>query len=138
MDKRTARFIGLALAESAKSTHRRVWIGSVVAAKNYPIAQAANLSSSHPLQYKYNVKSGRQAPQHCLHAEMHSIIRATRERDTLTGCDMFVARYNRRGAMAMCRPCPSCRLAIYEAGITSVTYTTPNGVITEEVQSSWL
>ncbi len=133
MDKRTRRFIGLALAESAKSTYDRVKIGAVLVDKNYPVAAGANLNTSHPLQYKYNLKSGRVAPKHCLHAEMHAIVRAYRERENLNGLEMFVARLDRRGRLAMCRPCCACSTAIREAGIVAVTYTTPKGIIRNEV-----
>lgn len=130
MDKRTARFIGLALAESARSTYDRVRIGAVLVHKNYVVSAGANLSTSHPLQYNYNERVGRYAPRHCLHAEMHAIVRA-REYERFDQCDMFVARYDRRGRLAMCRPCKACQQALKDKGITRVTYTTPLGIAAE-------
>ena len=99
--RRTARFIGLALAESARSTYERVRIGAVIVDGNYLVSAGANLATSHPLQRRYNLRSGRLAPAHNCHAEMHAIIRA-RDYEGLAGCEMFVGRYNREGRLAMC------------------------------------
>lgn len=125
--KRTSRFIGLALAESARSTYERVRIGAVIVDKNYTVSQGANLSTSHPLQYHYNNKVGRLAPKHCLHAEMHALVKA-KDYGSLSNCEMFVARLDRKGRLAMCKPCASCREAIINSGIRRVTYTTPSGI----------
>lgn len=133
MDKRTARFIGLALAESARSTYDRVRIGAVLVHKNFVVSAGANLSTSHPLQYNYNTKVGRLAPRHCLHAEMHAIVRA-RDYGWFDQCDMFVARLDRRGKLAMCKPCRACHQALEDRGIQRVTYTTPFGIVTEPIK----
>lgn len=130
--KRTARMVGLALAESARSTYDRVRIGAVVADGNYVVGRGANLCTSHPLQYRYNNKAGRDAPAHNCHAEMHAIIRACSNYSKLDGCEIFVGRYDRNGRLGMCKPCAACELAIKEHGIIRVTYTTLQGVITEE------
>ena len=125
--KRTSRFIGLALAVSARSTYERVRIGAVIVDKNYVVSEGANLSTSHPLQYHYNCKVGRVAPKHCLHAEMHALVKA-KDYGSLANCEIFIARLDRRGRMAMCKPCASCLRALAERGIKRITYTTPNGI----------
>lgn len=128
MNKRTSRFVGLALVESARSTYQRVQIGAVIARGSSLISAGANLAASHPLQKRYNDCAGRCAPAHNLHAELHAIVRAKGE--SLNGCHIYVARLDRRGMWADCRPCPACSLAIRLAGIALVTYSTPKGVFT--------
>ena len=128
MDKRTSKFVGLALAESARSTYQRVRMGAVIARGSSLISAGANLATSHPLQKKYNDLVARLAPAHNLHAELHAIIRARGE--SLHGAHLYVARLDRRGMWASSRPCPACRMAIRMAGITLVTFTSPDGIHT--------
>lgn len=124
--------MGLALAESARSTYNRVKIGAVVVRGNLLVSQGANLSTSHPLQFKYNNRVKRVAEAHNCHAEMHALIRA-KGYESLRGCEMFVGRYDRRGRLAMCKPCPACADALQDHGIVRVTYTTPSGTIQEDI-----
>lgn len=128
--KRETKFVGLALAESARSTYSRVKIGTVIVRGNKVISRGANLSTSHPLQRRFNDLANRLAPAHALHSELHAIIRAKGE--SLHGCHLYVARLDRRGLWADSRPCPACTLAIRLAGITAVTYTSPKGIHTIE------
>ena len=128
--KRETTFVGLALAESANSTYHRVKIGTVIVRGNKVISRGANLSTSHPLQRRFNDLANRLAPAHALHSELHAIIRAKGE--SLHGCHLYVARLDRRGLWADSRPCPACTLAIRLAGITTVTYTSPKGIHTIE------
>lgn len=130
--KRSARFIGLALAESARSTYERVRIGAVIVDKNYEVSKGANLSTSHPMQYHYNRLTGRKAPAHNLHAEMHTLVKA-KDYENLENCEIFIARYDRKGRLAMCRPCIACERALKKAGITRITYTTSRGIHHEQL-----
>lgn len=93
---------------------------------NFIVAKGANLATSHPRQYKFNNKVGRDAPEHHLHAEIHALVRS-KGYDT-SGTEIFVGRMDRRGLMAMCRPCKACAAALKDAGISKVTYTTPQGI----------
>ena len=119
------KYLGLALAESAKSTYERVKIGAVIVNNGKVVGKGANLSTSHPLQRKYNDMSRRIAPAHALHAEMHAIVKAGSK---CHGATIYVARIDRRGLWAQCKPCPACALAIKLAGIKLVVHTTPTGV----------
>ena len=129
--RRIRKFVGLALTESAKSTYSRVKIGTVIVRGNKVISRGANLSTSHPLQRRFNDLAKRLAPAHALHSELHAIIRAKGE--SLHGCHLYVARLDRRGLWAYSKPCPACTMAIRMAGIARVTYTTPQGIKTCEV-----
>lgn len=133
ISKRTSRFIGQALAESARSTYERVRIGAVIVHKNYTVSAGANQNTSHPLQFHYNRVTGRKAPKHNLHAEMQALVKAKDYEETQE-CEIFIGRYDRKGRMAMCRPCVACQRALVEKGITRVTYTTPRGIQSEQLQ----
>ena len=126
--KRTVKFVGAALSESALSTYSRVRIGTVITRGSRIVSRGANLSTSHPLQRRFNDLAKRIAPAHALHSELHAIIRAKGE--SLHGCHLYVARLDRRGLWADCRPCPACSLAIRMAGIAVVVYTSPKGIHT--------
>jgi tRNA(Arg) A34 adenosine deaminase TadA len=96
--------------------------------RNRQIAQSYNLyEKSHPLQAYYAEKAGLHQKIY-LHAELSCIIKARQQITRLT-----VERYGASNKMLLARPCPICLLAIKEAGIIVVEYTSPNGWVTEEV-----
>lgn len=126
------RYLTEALKESFKSPYRRIKIGAVIVDGNYIVSKGHNQDTSHPLQKKYNDKTGRIAPNHRGHAEIMALVRS-KDYD-LTGCEAFVGRYDRLGRLGNCRPCVACRKALQEAGIVQVTYTTPKGIISEIIE----
>ena len=115
-----------ALGAAEYSDYRRVNIGAAVYDRDRMLTHGWNQARSHTIQKLYNDKAGRVAPDHYLHAEMHCIVRE--KRGALVGADMYVGRLDMTGMPAMCKPCPACELAIREAGIKRVFYTTPTGV----------
>lgn len=127
---RQRRFITLALKESFASTYDRVKIGAVIAKRSKLISKAPNLRTSHPLQMLYNEKSRRVAPAHACHAEINAILQA---QGSIKGADIYVARWDRNGKLAMCRPCIACHQALLDFGVKSMTYTTPRGITTEVI-----
>lgn len=131
MKKRQLRYVTTALKESLKSPYKRVKIGAVIVDGNYVVSKGFNLNTSHPLQYKYNNKVGRYGHGHAAHAEIMALIRS-KDYD-LTGCEAFIGRYDRRGRFAICRPCNACYAALQEAGISRITFTTPDGIVSEEL-----
>ena len=134
MDKRTERYITLALQESLNSTYSRVRIGAVLVDGNYIVSKGANLSTSHPMQFRYNQRNQRDwhdGNKHNCHAEMNALIKS--KRYDLTNCEIFVARFDRVGNLAMCRPCPACQGALADAGISRVIYTSPQGIVKEKL-----
>jgi tRNA(Arg) A34 adenosine deaminase TadA len=96
--------------------------------RNRQISQSYNSwTKTHPLQKHFSIKSGvdwntNSSERVFLHAELYCIIRAKQQIDHMT-----VERYGATGKMLLARPCESCWLAIKEAGITFVEYTTPTG-----------
>ena len=131
VNKREQRYITKALVASLGSSYKRIRIGAVLVDGNYIVAAASNRGTSHPRQRKYNERAGRIAPAHALHAEIHALVKS--KNYDLTGTEVFVARLDRTGAMAMCRPCKACRLALSDAGVSTAIYTTPQGIIRERL-----
>lgn len=129
--RREQRYILLALKESLASDYGRVRIGAVLVDGNYIIAGAANMDRPHPAQYKYNIKANRPPSEHKIHAEIHALVRS-KDYD-LTGCTAYIARLDKLGRMAMCRPCKACRLALRDAGVQTIVFTTPQGVVRESI-----
>jgi deoxycytidylate deaminase len=130
--KRERRYVLVALDESLRSKFGRIQIGAALVDGNYVVSRGFNQEVSHPLQRKYNDRSGRVAPDHFLHAEIHALVRS--KSYDLTGCEAYVARLDRRGRPAMCRPCPACLAALADAGLQTIIYTTPQGIRKEKLQ----
>jgi deoxycytidylate deaminase len=128
---RDRRYILHALNVSKLSTYRRVKIGAVLVDGNYIVSRAANMDWPHPAQYKYNIKSNRPPSEHKIHAEIHALVRS--KTHDLTGSTAYIARLDRNGAMAMCRPCKACALALRDAGVQTIVYTTPKGILKEKL-----
>lgn len=124
--------ISSALWESAKSTFGRVKIGAVVTAKTGEITgYGHNQRRTHPRQYEANKRTGRQIENPCLHAEMAAIL-DTEDYEfayaLLKPHTIYVARLDRNGKWANCKPCPACRSEIERAGIKRVVFTTEQGI----------
>lgn len=126
MTRRNLRFITKALAASLESDHDKVRIGAVIVDGNYVVSRACNVRRTHTRQHRYNVQTGRKCPAPKLHAEIHALIKS-RDYD-LTGCTLYVGRYQLNGSLGNCKPCSSCRQAIKDSGIKKIVYTTEEGV----------
>jgi deoxycytidylate deaminase len=113
------------------SNHERVKIGCVIVNGNWMISSGYNQAKSHPRQFRANALVRRVALQSHLHAEIDALIK-TRRTD-LTGSEAFIFRTNRNGDLAMCRPCRACYKALKTAGISTITYTTHDGVECEQI-----
>lgn len=117
------QFIKLAI-ETAKTSpsHRRV--GAVLLKKTKVIATAVNLEQkSHPLQARLAKRVGL-CEKIYLHAEISALIKAKEEADTI-----IVARVSKQDKLRMSKPCPICTLALEQAGINNVYYTTNEGIM---------
>lgn len=81
-----------------------------------------NSSKTHPIQARYAAKTGHHTKIY-LHAEIAAIIKSKGR-----GWSMYIVRVTKNGNWANSRPCPVCQLAIREAGIRNVWYTTTTGI----------
>ena len=122
------RLLLLALRWSMESDYHRIKIGAVVAKGSKYYNHGYNLIRPCGIQASYNKRVGRITKSDCRHAEMDVLCKARACGRSAKGMDMYVARLDRNGMPAMCKPCPACELAIREAGIKRVFYTTPTGV----------
>lgn len=88
------------------------------------ISEGSNTySKSHPIQFYYAEKVGR-GNAIFLHAEMNAIVRIIRSTNRRKPHSIYVARVNCKGEPVMAKPCEICEMAIEEAGIENVYYTT--------------
>lgn len=119
----------LAIASAHLSTEFKQRVGSVITdSKGRVISSGYNKRKTHPLQMRYARKIN---PEQCfLHAEIDALVQCREVPHTI-----YVARVRKNGRTAMARPCPICSLAIGEAGIKTVVYTTDDGV--ETVDMTW-
>jgi len=118
--------INKALNEATNSTDFRDRVGAVILnKKGHVISRGYNKRKTHPLQKRY----ANSINHHCifLHAEMAAIVRMREQGHTIV-----VARKTKSGRIGMAKPCPICAIAIHEAGIKKVIYTTDSGKIIKE------
>jgi cytidine deaminase len=104
--------------ELAKQNNEKFKLASIITVNGRTVASAFNVSKSHPLQYKYAKKVGREEAIY-LHAELLCIIRAKGRGDTL-----IVARVGKNGEVKLAKPCSICMEAIrHETDIRVIHYT---------------
>jgi cytidine deaminase len=112
--------------ETAKASPSKKKVGAVLLNKNKVITTATNLESkSHPIQAKFAERVGL-GEKIYLHAEIAALVKCKEEVDTI-----LVARVNPQGKLRMAKPCPICQLALNEAGISKIHYTTNEGFLFE-------
>lgn len=110
--------------ETAKSSPSKKMVGAVLLKRNKVIVTATNLESkSHPLQAKFAKRVGLD-PKIYLHAEVFCLIKAKSDSDTIV-----VARVNNQNKLRNSCPCKICSLAIKEAGIQNIYYSTDEGFV---------
>ena len=112
--------------ETARSSPSKKKVGALLLNKNKVVTTATNLETkSHPLQASFAFRAG--LPEKIyLHAEISALVKCKEECDTIV-----VARVNNQGKLRSSRPCPICQLAIKEAGIANIHYTTDDGFLYE-------
>ena len=108
----------------AESSLSRKKVGALLLNKNKVITQAVNQDTkTHPLQARLAELVGLDEKIY-LHAEIAALIRCRSEVDTI-----IVARIggHKGNELRNAKPCPICSLALQQAGIKHVYYTTDNG-----------
>lgn len=116
------------------STHRKARMGAVIVHGNKIISTGFNKEKTHPLQQHYNKFRNFKGYHHDhLHAEIDAIVSTPRlvEKKNL---QIFIYRENKRGGLALCRPCAGCMKALKDYGINKIHYTTNHGYATEEFE----
>lgn len=82
---------------------------------------ANSYERSHPLQKKYSSRVGK-PKQIYLHAEIRALVKAKALGRKIYRLE--VARFNARGEPVLAKPCAACAMALLEAGVVDITYTT--------------
>lgn len=112
--------------EVAKSSPSKKQVGALLISKNKVVSTGTNLETkSHPIQAKFAERVGLKE-KIFLHAEISALVKCREECDTIV-----VARVNPQNKLRMARPCPICQLALKEAGIAKIHYTTNKGFLYE-------
>ena len=117
--------LGLAIkvAESSKSKKK---VGAVLLHKNKVLTHAVNQDTkTHPLQARLAEMVGLDEKIY-LHAEIAALVKCKSEADTIV-----VARLGGHygDELRNAKPCPICSLALKEAGIQNVYYSTNDGFL---------
>ncbi|MEG1725941.1 MAG: hypothetical protein RR313_11155 [Anaerovoracaceae bacterium] len=121
------KYFNIAKNASRISDFPRQHLGAVIMQGGTTISVGYNTTKENPIQKHYNkYRSDEVFQRNSLHAEMMAIVK-------LKGIDecvdwrkrtLFVYRESKDGISALARPCPACRKALLDYGITSIYYTT--------------
>jgi tRNA(Arg) A34 adenosine deaminase TadA len=117
--------LAIKVAESSKSRKK---VGALLLHKNKVITQAVNQDTkSHPLQARLADMVGLKEKIY-LHAEISALVKCRSDADTIV-----VARLGGHGGdeIRNAKPCPICSLALKQAGIEHIYYTTDEGFLYE-------
>lgn len=117
--------LAIKAAESSKSRKK---VGALLLNKNKVISQGVNQDTkSHPFQAKLADMVGLSEKIY-LHAEISALVKCKSEVDTIV-----VARLggHEGNELRNAKPCPICSLAIQQAGIEHIYYTTDEGFLYE-------
>jgi len=117
------RYFDLAKKLSVKSSHPKHQLGCVIVNKNRIIGVGFN-------KFKTHTKSNHAFQM--LHAEVDALLGL--DRSVLKGCSVYVYRETKDGIPAMSRPCQACQIALKDAGIKTVHYTTDGGFDTFSIK----
>ena len=110
----------------AKSSPSRKQVGAILLRKGRVVTTATNLErKSHPLQAKFAERVGL-GEKIFLHAEISALVKCREECDTIV-----VARVggHSKNELRNAKPCKICAMALEEAGIDKVHYSTDDGFL---------
>ena len=110
----------------ARSSPSKKQVGAILLNKSKIVEQAVNLDTkSHPKQAKYAKRVGRKEKIY-LHAEIAALVKCRVECDTIVVARLGGHDHNQ---LRNAKPCPICQLALEEAGIKNVIYSTDDGFL---------
>lgn len=106
--------------ELARTNTSRFRLACIITDKRGHIISSAlnSFSKTHPKQQKYAEKVG-QPDKVFLHAEIAALVRCR-----IQPYAIYIARVTKDGKPALAKPCPVCEMAIREAGVKRIYYTT--------------
>lgn len=110
--KMKTRFFEAARKASLKSTHRQHKIGCAIVYKNKVVSVGFNQLKTHPESTH---------PYKSIHAEFDAVYKC--DPALLSESDIYVYREDKRGNLAIAKPCKYCEILIHNAGIRNIFYT---------------
>jgi deoxycytidylate deaminase len=122
LSKRDMEMLGLAQALAFSSNCFPHRVGAVVFKGNRVLARGYNRLGGHPFQHRWN-KLGT-----TLHAEMHALILAAKDRESVEGASLAVARHSRKIKQGCSYPCDRCLPALIFSGIQNVICFSENDI----------
>lgn len=111
------KVIDYAKSSPAKFRHAAICLDK----RGQIVSWATNSRKTHPVQAEYAKRTGKEQKV-SLHAEIAALIRARDDIETVV-----VARINKRGELRNSKPCPICRLALEEAEVSEIWFSTDKG-----------
>ena len=111
------KVIDAAKQSEAKFRHAALCLNS----KGHIVSVGTNSRKTHPQQAEYAKRTGREQKVK-LHAEIAALVRARDDVETVVVC-----RLNKRSELRLSKPCPVCKLALEEAGVNEVWFSTDKG-----------
>lgn len=119
---------------SYESNFPRVHIGCVVVNKHKIISSGCNKQTkTHRLQVELNKKRFSPDSVGKLHAEVCALLSVINKID-LSDATLYIYREDKRGNLALCRPCKGCMSLIKACGIKKIYYTTSDGYAEEYLE----
>ncbi len=97
-------------------------IGAILFKRNRVLARGFNRLGGHPFQHRWNRKGS------TLHAEMHALLLASKDREDVEGASIAVARWTKSHTDGCSFPCNHCLPALQYSGIRNVICYSDNHV----------
>jgi len=111
------KVIDAAKQSEAKFRHAALCLNS----KGHVVSVGTNSRKTHPQQAEYAKRLGKKQKAN-LHAEIAALVKAREDVDTVIVC-----RLNKNTELRLSKPCPVCKLALDEAGVREVWFSTDKG-----------
>ena len=131
-NKKLEKFFLLAKSIAQESPFEIYKIGAVIKIKDKIVSTGYNSYKSHPVQKMYNEYRKTHEGEwlnHFKHAEFAALNKV--KHLDLKKAEIFIYRVGQDGKPRMARPCQGCIQAILNHGISTIHYTTPEGLATE-------
>ena len=121
-DSRDLEMLSIAGALAVSSNCSPHKVGAVIFRRNRVLARGYNRLGGHPFQFRWNRKGT------TLHAEMHALILASKDREAVEGASIAVARHSRKSTNGCSYPCNRCLPALEYAGLKNVICFSENDI----------
>lgn len=121
--------------EIANLSDHHFHLGCVIVDHHRIISSGHNSNSKcHRLQKDLDTKFFGKESKGPVHAEVAALLPLIKQHNIdLSGATLYIYREDKRGHIAMSRPCPRCMSLIKKCDIKKIKYTTVDGFVTEKL-----